>query len=54
MSKRLISEEDVIRRIQEDIDKRIDKDDFIHKAVVAGLEMAKIEVLLSETKGWTE
>ena len=51
---RLISEEEVLRRIREDIDKRKGSEDIIDKSVVAGLKIAYCDVILSETKGRTE
>lgn len=46
---RLIREEDILRRIKEDIDKRKDSTDIIDRSVVAGLNIAYCDVLLCET-----
>ena len=46
---RLIREEDILRKIKEDIDKRKDSTDIIDMSVVAGLNIAYCDVLLCET-----
>ena len=51
---RLISEKEVLRRLREDIEARKDHDDIISKSVVAGLEIAISDVLLSATEGRKE
>lgn len=50
---RLISEQDVLDRLQEAIDRYngSEEDDIVSQAILAGLERAKIEVLLSPTEG---
>lgn len=46
---RLIDEEEILRRIQEDIDRHKDND-IIDQSVVAGLKLAYSDVLLCEIK----
>lgn len=48
---RLISEQEVLRRIREDIKKHEDSEDIIDKSVIAGLKLAWADVLLSPTEG---
>ena len=50
---RLISEEDLLRRLEEAMSRYKDSDekDFIDQAILIGLERAKMEVILSPTEG---
>ena len=48
---RLISSEDLIRRLTEARDKYNDSDDIIDKAIAVGLDRALTEIVLSPTEG---
>ena len=48
---RLISSEDLLRRLTEARDKYKDSDDLIDKAISVGLDRALTEVVLSPTEG---